>query len=710
MNTNNFTIKNFRVFNEEGATFPLKPISIITGCNSSGKSSLVKSVFLVKSFLDQIREAQKDNKSVEIADYKIDFSKYPNNLLARFDNIIHKGSGSDKITIGYTVYSKMISKEVDVTMVFGSDAKDELNNAYLYSLTFAIDGEIFYHSSRNEDENTIFNLNLIKDAFIEYVEIEESQQLLMQAEYPKHTWIEEFSKYFGYKEISEEQVDEELKKIKSSLKKFNGNRCYDISALDKKGKTLISQVKSNISVLEWTKQNNSLFYIPVLEHLDTINKTEIASYINDNILNGIDDELLLYASQKIIEDFCKSDFNLLSEYFKDKEIQYHNEIKQERLFEIEMSNNFHLHRFVTSSEKRMAVLVSLGVMPSVSERSITNVEEYYEVIKQFYFEVIYFIIMRWNSIYTKDEINIHYDCDDMFPTYSHSLHKMFRLFVKDLMLEILTYEDFENMSYVSSSRAEVKRLYALENQDDFTNLLKQYFNNKRKKVNSEYEPNTFINNWIQEFGIGNSISIEVNSEGLGAQIKIEKRNGGNSRLLADEGYGITQLVSILLQIENSIISEKSTFKCASVPTEMLESFPQNFKKLIFGSNVEGITLIGRDEKSCPCTIAIEEPEIHLHPKYQSLLADMLVDAYKNYNIHFMVETHSEYLIRKLQLLVAKEEVGGEDVSILYVNSPEDVREENEFVRSITICKDGYLEGDFGPGFYDEAIKLSRQLI
>jgi predicted ATPase len=76
----------------------------------------------------------------------------------------------------------------------------------------------------------------------------------------------------------------------------------------------------------------------------------------------------------------------------------------------------------------------------------------------------------------------------------------------------------------------------------------------------------------------------------------------------------------------------------------------------------------------------------------------------------MVETHSEYLIRKLQLLVAKEEVSGEDVSILYVNSPEDVREENEFVRSITICKDGYLEGDFGPGFYDEAIKLSRQLI
>ena len=49
MNTN-LTIKNFRVFDEEGVTIELKPLTILTGCNSSGKSSVVKAVLLLNDF------------------------------------------------------------------------------------------------------------------------------------------------------------------------------------------------------------------------------------------------------------------------------------------------------------------------------------------------------------------------------------------------------------------------------------------------------------------------------------------------------------------------------------------------------------------------------------------------------------------------------------------------------------------------------------
>ena len=42
-----FSLKNFRSFGEEGADFELAPITVLTGCNSSGKSSLVKAILLL---------------------------------------------------------------------------------------------------------------------------------------------------------------------------------------------------------------------------------------------------------------------------------------------------------------------------------------------------------------------------------------------------------------------------------------------------------------------------------------------------------------------------------------------------------------------------------------------------------------------------------------------------------------------------------------
>lgn len=108
-------------------------------------------------------------------------------------------------------------------------------------------------------------------------------------------------------------------------------------------------------------------------------------------------------------------------------------------------------------------------------------------------------------------------------------------------------------------------------------------------------------------------------------------------------------------------------------------------------------------------IAIEEPEIHLHPKYQSLLADMFVEAYQKYNIHFIIETHSEYLIRKLQVLVADKEnaLAPNDVSLNYVDKEENGISHN---RKIEILEDGRLSGSFGPGFFDEADSLAMDLM
>ena len=49
-----YTIKNFRVFDEKGVTVDIKPITILTGCNSSGKSSIVKSMVLLNTYIEII--------------------------------------------------------------------------------------------------------------------------------------------------------------------------------------------------------------------------------------------------------------------------------------------------------------------------------------------------------------------------------------------------------------------------------------------------------------------------------------------------------------------------------------------------------------------------------------------------------------------------------------------------------------------------------
>ena len=50
-----YGIKNFRVFDKNGTRFNIKPITILTGANCAGKSTLVKSLLLLKSFIDKAR-------------------------------------------------------------------------------------------------------------------------------------------------------------------------------------------------------------------------------------------------------------------------------------------------------------------------------------------------------------------------------------------------------------------------------------------------------------------------------------------------------------------------------------------------------------------------------------------------------------------------------------------------------------------------------
>ncbi len=176
-------------------------------------------------------------------------------------------------------------------------------------------------------------------------------------------------------------------------------------------------------------------------------------------------------------------------------------------------------------------------------------------------------------------------------------------------------------------------------------------------------------------GEGNNIEIRKPNDSLYTQVFINNSITNESQNIADMGLGISQIITILLSLnfqENDLLND---------------GIRRYFERLII----------------------IEEPETNLHPALQSKLAEILVDISKNFNIQFIIETHSEYLIRKMQALIVQKELKAEDVNCYYFYHPEKVPEGDNQIYEITFSEDGAMSRNFGKGFFDEASNLNIAL-
>jgi predicted ATPase len=240
--------------------------------------------------------------------------------------------------------------------------------------------------------------------------------------------------------------------------------------------------------------------------------------------------------------------------------------------------------------------------------------------------------------------------------------------LNDFVNPFLKIFDSPNFSYLEAVRGNTQRLYTWQSQGTGFNKIIMNF----VKTNQPWQFE-FINLWLNEFGIAKELKIDISEHGIGASLSVD------GTPLADLGYGVTQFLPILMKLVTC--SERHW-----VP------FAPGFE---FASQI----------------LYIEEPETNLHPKLQSKLADMLIDATKKFNLQIIVETHSEYLIRKLQYLTAKKDITPETTVIHYFYDPKEARPEGvPQVKQIDIREDGRLSGEFGAGFYDETARLMTAIL
>lgn len=66
------------------------------------------------------------------------------------------------------------------------------------------------------------------------------------------------------------------------------------------------------------------------------------------------------------------------------------------------------------------------------------------------------------------------------------------------------------------------------------------------------------------------------------------------------------------------------------------------------------------------TIVLEEPEIHLHPLAQAVLAELFVETSRKREVQFIVETHSEHLFRRMQTLIAQQKTKADECAMYFV--------------------------------------------
>jgi predicted ATP-dependent endonuclease of OLD family len=191
----------------------------------------------------------------------------------------------------------------------------------------------------------------------------------------------------------------------------------------------------------------------------------------------------------------------------------------------------------------------------------------------------------------------------------------------------------------------------------------------------------FVRDWMKksEFEIGDSFDIEMHA---GEAYEVVVNSFGLQIPLADKGMGSIQAMLLILRLAVVI-----------------------FKKQSF----DRLNNIIKPEAGKPLIVIIEEPELNLHPALQSKLADLFHDVYDKFKIRLVIETHSEYLIRKTQLIVKQKEYEVEPndnpFTVIYFD-----KELNQWLMNYRA--DGVFKEDFGPGFFDvssqQAITLFKR--
>ncbi len=231
--------------------------------------------------------------------------------------------------------------------------------------------------------------------------------------------------------------------------------------------------------------------------------------------------------------------------------------------------------------------------------------------------------------------------------YPNGTQKSFRFFLpatpETFEFFDLAVNTFRKINYIGPVRNKPRRVYEIEYNKNWVGMSGENFADVLAGPKGEEVVNK-INNWFERININYQLEVKKIDENL---VSILLNENGFPRNLADVGFGFSQLIPVLT---GTFIND-------------------------------GILLV-------------EQPELHLHPRIQSELADFFLQNTSENSVVFL-ETHSENILNRIRRRIVENKKVQEYVNILFVERTEGKSE----LKEVQIDDYGKISSSFPAGFF-----------
>ncbi|HEV2576490.1 MAG TPA: AAA family ATPase [Acidobacteriaceae bacterium] len=196
--------------------------------------------------------------------------------------------------------------------------------------------------------------------------------------------------------------------------------------------------------------------------------------------------------------------------------------------------------------------------------------------------------------------------------------------------------------------------------------------------------------WMRQH-LGFEVFPQIVGDGARVALRMKDEKTGTEFNLADTGFGFSQMLPFLVQLW-TLIEEQPGFKARWMyppPRRRLMSIPSSF------------------------IVAIEQPELHLHPALQASLADLIVAVValgrqRGLPIRFVLETHSPTIVERIGQAIEAKLLDPSDAQVILFEMDRDQPTKNISKVCTTAFDSSGVLVDWPFGFFSAPLLLPPQ--